>query len=136
MSDRNAVDLNRLGGEPAVAEWVRLFYARVAADPLLAPMFHDLESARAKQLAYFVEFFGGPKRYTEAYGRAFLRYKHRHFRIGQAERDAWMQHVMAALREVVTDAAVLAEVERRLGELANHMINHHPERQDAYYFQQ
>ena len=139
------VNLERLGGEEGIERWVRRFYALVGEEPLLAPMFHDLEQAREKQQAYFVEFFGGPKRYTERYGRAFLRFKHRKFRIGRPERDAWMRLAMQSLDEALRNApaplpqpereALRAEVEHKLGAIADGMINYDPERHDAYYFQ-
>ncbi len=129
------VDLERLGGEEGIARWVRRFYEKVAADPVLAPLFADLERARSRQHDYFVELFGGPQRYTERHGKPFLRFKHRTFRIGQPERDAWMRLVMEALREEPHDAALLAEVERRLAAIADAMVNYHPQRQDAYFFQ-
>jgi hemoglobin len=134
-SAKHTVDLARLGGEEGIGRWVRRFYDRIGAHPLLAHLFRDLEQAKEKQHAYFVEFFGGPRRYTERFGRPFLRYQHRHFRIGQAERDAWMALALASLREEIDDGEVLAEVERRLGAIADAMINHHPEKKDAYYFQ-
>jgi hemoglobin len=137
MTERNAspVDLARLGGEEGIARWVAAFYDKVARDPLLAPLFDDLERARTRQLDYFVEFFGGPRRYSERYGRPFLRFKHRQFRIGRPERDAWMRLVLEALGEVVADAAVRAEVERMLARIADAMINYDPQRHDAQYFQ-
>jgi hemoglobin len=129
------VDVERLGGEAGIARWVQRFYEKVAREPVLAPMFEDLERAQAKQIAYFVELFGGPKRYSEQYGPPFLRFKHRAFRIGQPERDAWMLLAMEALRECGADEAVLAEVERKLSAIADAMVNHHPQRHDPYYFQ-
>ena len=132
---KDAVQLEDLGGEAGIARWVERFYARVAQDPVLAPLFDDIERAKAKQDAYFVEFFGGPKRYSEQYGRAFLRFKHRNFRIGRPERDAWMRLALESLRDEGTDEAVVAAVERKLAPIAKAMINYDPERQDAYYFQ-
>jgi hemoglobin len=130
------VTLAQLGGEEGIARWVTRFYEEVAAEPLLAALFEDLERARTRQQDYFVEFFGGPRRYTERHGRAFLRFKHRKFRIGQPERDAWMRLAMATLHEVVDDAAIEAAVERKLAPIADAMINHRPDQHDAYFFQQ
>ncbi|MEE8436186.1 MAG: globin [bacterium] len=128
------VGLAELGGEGGIGRWVERFYDAVARHRLLAPLFDELEVAREKQRAFFIEFFGGPKLYTETYGKPFLRFKHRHFKIGAAERDAWMELVMAALREEVAAEAILNEVAGRLGRLAELMVNHHEERRDSYYF--
>lgn len=130
-----SVDIERLGGAEGIAQWVTRFYEKVARDPVLAPLFVDLERARSRQIDYFVEFFGGPRRYSEQHGRPFLRFRHRTFRIGQAERDAWMRLMIEALRETGADEALAGEVERRLAPIADAMINHHPQMQDAYYFQ-
>lgn len=128
------VGLAELGGSEGIARWVARFYDAVGQHRLLAPMFEDLEVAREKQRAFFVEFFGGPKEYTDSYGKPFLRFKHRNFKIGAAERDAWMELVMAALGGEVTETTVLTEVEQRLGRLAGLMVNHHEDKQDSYYF--
>ena len=135
MTEEKLSTLERLGGEEAIGRWVERFYDRVEKHPLLAPMFRDLPSARKKQFAYFVEAFGGAPLYTKAHGRPFLRFKHRHFRIGRPERDAWMELVMAALATEVTDKDLLREMEDWLGDLADRMINHHPGKKDAYHFQ-
>jgi hemoglobin len=128
------VTLASLGGEKGILRWVTRFYDKVALHPLLSPMFHDLENSRKKQHAYFVEIFGGADVYTQQYGKPFLRFKHRHFRIGEPEREAWMHLVMESLREEIGEGPIADEVERRLGELAEKMINHRPEGVDSYYF--
>ncbi len=127
--------LQRLGGEEAVRRWVTLFYDAVSQDAVLAPLFpEDLTDSRDKQFAFFVQYFGGPALYSERYGNPFLRYLHRHVKIGRPERDAWMLRLMETLRQVISDEALATEIERTVGPLADHMINHHPERKDALYF--
>ncbi len=133
QKDSGAFD--RLGGEAGITRWIGRFYDLIAAHPLLAPLFiQDLAVSRDKQAAFMIEFFGGPALYTERYGKAFLRYKHRHVRIGVPERDAWMELTLQALRETGADEALAAEVEQRLASLASAMINHHPEKKDAHFF--
>ncbi len=127
--------LQRLGGEEAVRRWVTLFYDAVSQDAVLAPLFPgDLTDSRDKQFAFFVQYFGGPALYSERYGNPFLRYLHRHVKIGRSERDAWMLRLMETLRQVISDEALATEIERTIGPLDDHMINHHPERKDALYF--
>ena len=128
------VGLADLGGEEGISRWVERFYDAVARHPLLAPMFENLAVAREKQRTFFIEFFGGPKLYTETYGKPFLRFKHRNFKIGAAERDAWMELVMASLAEITSDAALIDALRSRLAPLATAMINYRPEKKDAYYF--
>jgi hemoglobin len=127
--------LDRLGGPEAVRRWVDHFYDAIAQDPVLAPLFPaDLTLSREKQFAFFVQLLGGPPLYNERFGRPFLRYLHRKVRIGQRERDAWMARLLESLGKVTDDAGLIAEVERKIGPIADHMINHHPERKDALYF--
>jgi hemoglobin len=127
--------LERLGGAEGIRRWIWRFYDRVSQDGLLGPLFPaDLTESRVKQAAFFIEFFGGPPEYTRRYGQAFLRFKHRRVTIGRPERDAWLAALVASLREQVAEADVVAEVERRIAPIATSMINHDPERKDAYYF--
>ena len=127
--------LEDLGGEEGIQRWMERFYERIAAHDLLAPLFtSDIAVSRDKQVAFMTEFFGGPPRYSERYGKAFLRFKHRHVRIGRPERDAWMELLMATLMETGADQPLAVEVERRVAVMADAMINHKPEKKDAYYF--
>ena len=135
QSPRPTVDLARLGGEPGIRRWVDRFYDKVAADPRLAPLFpKDLTASRDKQAAYFVEFFGGPPLYTQAHGPPYLRFKHRKAKIGRPERDAWMELLTESLREETGDEALVEAVAARVGPIADHMVNHHPEKKDAQFF--
>lgn len=127
--------IDDLGGEAGIRAWVDLFYAGIAADPLLAELFPpDLTESRDKQFAFFVQYFGGPALYEQKYGKAFLRFKHRHVKIGQPERDAWMRILLDTLASCGAPESVVHAVEARVGALADDMINYHPEKKDAYYF--
>ncbi len=140
LDDMNSEDtaslLEALGGETGIREWVECFYDKVAVHVLLGSLFpKDLTATRERQYAYFVEFFGGAQLYSERYGRPFLRYRHRHVRIGIPEYDAWLELIMAALREQGASELLCERVRQRIAPLAKAMINHHPEKKDAYYFQ-
>jgi hemoglobin len=129
------VDLARLGGEDGVRRWVERFYDLVSTHPVLVPIFpKDLSASRQKQWEFFVEFFGGPPLYTTAHGNAFLRYRHRKVKIGQPERDAWMAMLLQSLRDVSQDETLVRDVEARVAPVADHMMNHHPEKKDAVFF--
>ena len=128
-------DLEALGGEAVVRRWVDRFYDQVPGDPILAPLFPpDLTASRDKQFEFFVQFLGGPPLYTQRHGQPFLRYKHRRIRIGQPERDAWLRLMLAGLAEQHPEPALEARIAQRLATLATDMINHHPERKDAQFF--
>ena len=135
MSDSSQSKLEIIGGEAVVADWMQRFYDRVAKNPVLIPLFpSDLTASREKQTAYMVEFLGGEKRYTEKYGKPFLRFRHRKISIGIPERDAWMNLFMETLREVCQDQSFIAGLESEIGPIATAMINHDPEKKDAYFF--
>lgn len=51
----------RVGGKPAVAAAVALFYNKIVKDPLLIPFFDgiDLARQRGKQVVFLTAVFGG-----------------------------------------------------------------------------
>src|SRR5918911_332472 len=88
------------GGDPLFRRLVDIFYARVERDPLLRPLFPaDLEPGKQRQFLFITQYFGGPPRYNQLRGHPRLRLRHAPFTIGQAERDAWVGHMLAAIDE-------------------------------------
>lgn len=89
------------GGEAAFAALVEAFYAGIATEPLLRPMYpDDLTEAKANLALFLIQYFGGPAFYAEKRGHPRLRMRHMPFTIGAAERDAWLRHMNAALDAV------------------------------------
>lgn len=88
-----------VGGEPVFRRLVDLFYAGVAGDPLLRPMYPDEDLGPAKErLRMFLEqFWGGPTTYSDERGHPRLRLRHAPWVIGERERDAWLRHMRAAI---------------------------------------
>ena len=86
-------------GEAAFHQLTTAFYAGVADDPLLRPLYpdDDLEPARRRLTLFLIQYFGGPRVYDAERGHPRLRMRHLLFKIGQAERDAWMGHMRAGL---------------------------------------
>ena len=91
-----------VGGEPFFIELVEKFYSGVEEDPLLRPMYpeEDLTGAKRRLHLFLMQYFGGPATYSEERGHPRLRRRHMPFAIGQAERDAWMRHMLASLKAV------------------------------------
>jgi hemoglobin len=90
-----------VGGAATFRLLVERFYARVEADPLLRPLFPaDLAPGKEHQYLFLMQYFGGPSAYAERRGHPRLRMRHAPFVIGQAERDAWLAHMLAAIDEV------------------------------------
>ena len=90
----------RVGGDPWFVDLVGRFYASVAADPRLRPMYpdDDLTEAKAHLTGFLIQYWGGPATYSEQRGHPRLRMRHAPFVIGPVERDAWYQAMSAAVR--------------------------------------
>jgi hemoglobin len=87
------------GGEETFKLLGERFYARVADDPLLRPIYpeENLSSAIERLTLFLIQYWGGPSTYNERRGHPRLRLRHQPFPIGQAERDAWLGHMTAAV---------------------------------------
>lgn len=86
------------GGAETFDRIVERFYAGVAADPVLRPMYPpDLAESKRHLSLFLQQYFGGPATYSAERGHPRLRMRHFPFAIGQAERDAWMRHMLAAV---------------------------------------
>lgn len=88
-----------VGGEPTFRKLVDEFYAGVAEDPLLRPMYpeEDLGPAAERLRLFLMQYWGGPNTYSAQRGHPRLRMRHAPFRVGPAERDAWLAHMRRAV---------------------------------------
>ncbi|MFY1636820.1 globin [Solwaraspora sp. WMMB335] len=88
-----------VGGEPTFRRLVDDFYAGVATDPLLRPMYPEKELGPAadRLTMFLMQYWGGPGTYSQQRGHPRLRMRHAPFRIGPAERDAWLRHMRRAV---------------------------------------
>lgn len=96
-----------MGGEATFRDLVARFYERVAADPMLRPMYpeEDLGPAQHRLTMFLIQYWGGPTQYAQERGHPRLRMRHEPFAIGPAQRDAWLQHMGDALATVDLDPA-------------------------------
>ena len=94
-----------VGGEETFRRLVHVFYQGVAADPELRPVYpsKDLGPAEEHLRLFLMQYWGGPRTYDERRGHPRLRMRHAHFSIGEAERDAWLRHMRAAMDELELD---------------------------------
>ena len=88
-----------VGGEETFARLVAAFYAGVADDPLLRPLYpdEDLGPAQERLRMFLVQYWGGPRDYSDQRGHPRLRMRHAPFPIGPNERDAWLRHMRDAV---------------------------------------
>ncbi len=89
----------RVGGSAWFEELTGRFYAAVAADPVLRPVYpDDLAAAEDRLCGFLIQYWGGPADYSNARGHPRLRMRHMRFSIGLPERDAWYRHMAAAVK--------------------------------------
>jgi len=101
-----------IGGEAFFTDLVSQFYAQVALDPILRPMYPegDLKAA-ALRLQWFLEqYWGGPTTYQENRGHPRLRMRHAEFHINLAAHDAWLK----AMRTAVDGVEMKPELREQL----------------------
>ena len=113
------------GGEEFFHALVADFYAGVAADPGLRPMYpeEDLSAAERRLRMFLEQYWGGPRTYSEERGHPRLRMRHAPFAITAHHRDLWLQHMRAAL----DNRELPPELDRRMWDYlvmaADSMIN-------------
>jgi hemoglobin len=89
-----------VGGEPFFHHLAQRFYEGVADDPALLALYptpDDLTEATDSLALFLIQYWGGPTTYSDQRGHPRLRMRHFPFAIGQAERDAWLRHMAAAV---------------------------------------
>ena len=127
-TDGTVTMFERIGGAAAVDRLVEAFYRRMDHEPAAALIrtMHPEDLGPTKQVLkrYLTEWAGGPKLYSPEKGHPRLRQRHMPFRIGDAERDAWLVCMRAALAEVVANAEARSELDLALTRLADWMRNH------------
>ena len=97
-----------VGGKVFFADLVSQFYAHVAMDPILRPMYPDKDmKGAAERLQKFLEqYWGGPGTYSEERGHPRLRMRHAGFHIDRAAQAAWLNAMRKAIDGVEIDAAL------------------------------
>lgn len=101
-----------IGGQAFFADLVSQFYAQVAVDPILRPMYPESDlKAAATRLQWFLEqYWGGPTTYQENRGHPRLRMRHAQFHINLAAHDAWIK----AMRTAVDSMEIKPELKEQL----------------------
>ena len=118
-----------VGGEETFTRLVHRFYQEVAADPVLRPVYPAKDLGRAEEhlRLFLMQYWGGPSTYNELRGHPRLRMRHVRFRIGEAERDAWLRHMRTSLDELDLDPALDAQLWDYLVMAAHSLVNAVPE---------
>lgn len=91
-----------VGGEDTFRRLVHRFYEGVAGDPVLRPLYPeaDLSSAEERLRLFLIQYWGGPRTYSDRRGHPRLRMRHAPFAVTPDARDRWLSHMLAALDEL------------------------------------
>jgi hemoglobin len=114
-----------VGGADTYHKLVARFYAEVADDPVLRPIYpeEDLGPAEVRLRMFLEQYWGGPRTYSDQRGHPRLRMRHAPFRIGPIERDAWLRCMRVAVDEAGLDEPHRAMLWQYLEMAANSMVN-------------
>ena len=119
----------QLGGMDFFDALAARFYAGVAGDPVLRPLYpEDMTDAQANLRDFLVQYWGGPDDYSRRRGHPMLRARHLPFSIGRRERDAWMHHMRAAVGASGAPDEPATELLYYFERAATHLLNAEPPR--------
>jgi hemoglobin len=115
----------QIGGEPTFRKLVDAFYAGVAEDPILRPLYpeEDLGPASERFRLFLVQYWGGPTTYSDTRGHPRLRMRHAPFRISSVERDAWLARMQVAVDSIRLDPESREVLWSYLERAAQFMVN-------------
>lgn len=98
MSDPTPYEI--FGGTDFFTRLIGSFYAKVATDPILRPMYpEDLDAAEWRLRAFLEQYWGGPTTYSDERGHPRLRMRHAGFAIDTAARTRWVELMSQAVAE-------------------------------------
>lgn len=113
-----------VGGDQWFFDLVDRFYDGVETDEVLRPLYpDDLSPSRHHLAEFLIQYWGGPTTYSDQRGHPRLRMRHVNFSIGEAERDAWLHHMFAAVKVAALASDVEEEVLAYFDNAADHLIN-------------
>ena len=88
-----------VGGADTFRRLVEVFYAEVAQDALLKPMYpeEDLGPAADRLRTFLEQYWGGPTTYSDERGHPRLRMRHAPYQVSPRARDHWLTHMRTAV---------------------------------------
>jgi hemoglobin len=115
----------QMGGHEAFVRLVDVFYAGVATDPVLRPLYpeQDLGPAHERLLMFLEQYWGGPRTYSEQRGHPRLRMRHAPFAVTPTARDHWLTHMRAGVDAMDLPPALDAVLWDYLTSAALSMVN-------------
>jgi truncated hemoglobin YjbI len=115
-----------LGGRDVCHRLSTAFYAHVARDPVLRPLFpgRSFTCAIEAFAAYLAQFFGGPAEHMQRRFHLSLHESHVRFKIGQREREAWLANMVSALEDVPIEEPMRGQLLRFFEMSSAKIVNH------------
>ena len=123
-----------VGGRETFARLVQVFYAGVAEDELLRPMYpeEDLGPAADRLQGFLEQYWGGPTTYSDERGHPRLRLRHAPFPVGPRARDRWLVHMRAAVDALALPPLQHATLWDYLERAAHAMVNSADDEQERH----
>jgi hemoglobin len=114
-----------IGGHDTIKRVVDRFYAGVADDPVLRPLYPeaDLRPAARRLTMFLEQYWGGPTTYSEERGHPRLRMRHAPFAVTHEARERWLVHFRAGLDEARLPPELDAQFWEYVQRAALHMVN-------------
>lgn len=111
-----------IGGEASLRRLVDRFYDLMESDPAVASLraMHaaDLGPMRKHLFEFMSGWMGGPRLYSNCVVGA-----HAHLKIGEAERDQWMQCMRQAMAEQAVAEPMRSQMEAALARMADVFVS-------------
>lgn len=126
MSEAAATVYEAVGGSEFFERLVGDFYAGVAGDDVLAPLYPeapDFSGARRRLTLFLIQYWGGPGTYSAERGHPRLRMRHFRFPVGPRQRDRWLFHMTKAVEANTTEGDVRDALLRYFTMAAEQMLN-------------
>ena len=113
------------GGELFFAGLVSQFYAHVATNEILRPMYpeSDMKGAAHRLQIFLEQYWGGPTTYQEERGHPRLRMRHAGFHINPEAKEAWLDCMGKAVDGMNLETELREKLWRYLEGAALHMVN-------------
>jgi hemoglobin len=120
-SDAEPTFYEAIGGHDTIKLIVDTFYAGVADDEVLRPLYpeEDLQPASDRFRMFLEQYWGGPTTYSLERGHPRLRMRHAPFEVTPAARDHWLQH----FRDGLDAARLTPEQDAQFWAYAQHAAN-------------
>jgi hemoglobin len=114
-----------VGGEATFRRLVDRFYEGVSNDPPLRALYPeaDLAPAAERLMLFLVQYWGGPRTYSDTRGHPRLRMRHHPFAVTPVQRDRWLTHMRAAVDELELDEPYETMLWDYLVAAAHSMVN-------------